>query len=128
MAFSLDELNTAKAADEGKWLEIIHPKTGQPTDMHIKLLGADSETYKKTERRQQSRHLKRGLKHLSPEDLYYDTLELLVACTVEWQNIQENGQELECTRENVRRVYSEYDDVRDQVREFVEDRGNFLGE
>jgi hypothetical protein len=42
--------------------------------------------------------------------------------------MQENGDDLEFTKENVRRVYKTYDFVREQAREFVEDRSNFLGE
>jgi hypothetical protein len=128
MTYSLDQLNTAKAADEGKWLELEHPVSGEPLDMHLKLLGSDSDAYKKTMRKQQDRHLKKGLRKLTSEQVEADSTELIVSCTVDWKNMQENGDDLEFTKENVRRVYKTYDFVREQAREFVEDRSNFLGE
>lgn len=128
MTYSLDQLNTAKTADEGVWMEIEHPVSGEPIDMHLKMLGSDSETYKKTIRKQQDRHLKKGLRQLKSEQVEADTIELIVSCTLDWRNVEENGQELDCTKENVRHVYKTYDFVKEQAREFVEDRSNFLGE
>jgi hypothetical protein len=96
--------------------------------MHLKLLGSDSDAYKKTMRKQQDRHLKKGLRKLTSEQVEADSTELIVSCTVDWKNMQENGDDLEFTKENVRRVYKTYDFVREQAREFVEDRSNFLGE
>lgn len=128
MTISLDQLNTSKAADEGVWMELDHPVTGEPIDMHLKLLGSDSETYKKTLRKQQDRHLKKGIRNLRSEQVEADTIELLVNCTVDWRNVEEHGEEISCTKENIRHVYKSYDFVKEQARDFVEDRSNFLGE
>ena len=124
----LEALDTGKTSEEGQWLELEHPKTSEPLDMHIKLLGRDSEAYKKQVRKNQDKNLKKGLRNLKSENLENETIELLTACTVDWKGVVYQGGELECTKENIRWVYKEYDWLREQVDEFVGDRANFLGE
>lgn len=109
---------------------IIDEDSGDPVT--ISLLGSDSDVYQKLSRKQNARRLKhnigrRGGLKVSPEELEEDALEILVACTVSWDNVVFNGTRLECNPANIRKLYSELPFVREQVDEFVAERENFLG-
>lgn len=124
-------LNTAEAAEEGQWLELVHPTTYQPLDIRIKLLGTDSKVWRKHEREVQNKRLqrfqKRGAKaRLTMEEAEAEALDGLAKVTQEWQGMKESGKDVPCTRENARRIYQDYPWIREQVDEFVGDRGNFL--
>ena len=67
-----------------------------------------------------------GKNIIDAESLEREAVEVLIVCTKDWKGIGEAGADLPCTPENVRRVYSTYLWLREQVDEFVEDRGNFM--
>jgi len=127
----LNTLDTSKASEDGVWTEIENPSTGEPLGIKIKVLGMDSKAYQDQQRKTQDRNMKkgfRGLKQLKSETIEKDKIELICACTVDWENVVYDGEALECTRENCRWLYKTYRWIFDQVDEFIGDRGNFLGE
>jgi hypothetical protein len=127
----LATLDTNKASEEGVWCDIENPKTGELTDIRIKVLGIDSKAYQNQTRKIQDKNLKkgfRGMKTLKTETLDNNKIDLICVCTVEWENVTYNGEVLECTMENKRWLYKTFRWIFDQVDEFVGDRGNFLGE
>ena len=131
MTTDLSQLDTSKASEDGVWMEIENPSTGEPLGIKIKVLGMDSKAYRDQQRKTQDRNLKKGmkgLKSLKSETLENDRIELICACTVGWENVVYNGETLECTRENCRWLYKQYPWIFDQVDEYIGDRGNFLGE
>lgn len=117
---------------EGAWLTLLHPTTGVATDIRIQLAGLDSARYREHERKISNRRLKQSLRRGGPrqvvtkEELDAEAIDLLATCTLAWENIVENGEPLECTAENARRVYTEYPWIREQVDAFVGDRSNFF--
>lgn len=122
----LATLNTTPSAEEGSWLELEHPVTGEPLDIHIKLAGTDSDHYQKQLRKQQDKRLKKGFRKTKSEELENEGIELLVACTLEWKNVVHEDQELQCDAANVRWLYKNYKWIKEAVDEFVGDRSNFL--
>lgn len=127
----LAKLNTTKASEEGVWHDIENPSTGEATGIRIKVLGMDSKVYQDHTRKVQDRNLKkgfRGMKNLKSETLDNNKIELICVCTVAWENVQYNGDVLECNTENKKWLYKEFRWIFDQVDEFIGDRGNFLGE
>lgn len=58
-----------------------------------------------------------------------EATDILVFCTVSWENVGLSGVELPCTPENARRLYDDasLSFIRKQVDEFITDDGNFLG-
>jgi len=122
----LKNLNVVDVANQGEWLELEHPVTGEPLGVRIKLAGIDSDYYKKEMRRQQNRRLKKGIRNISAEELEAETISLLVACTLEWENVEYDGTPLECNAENVRKIYKEFSWIREQVDVFINNRGNFI--
>lgn len=127
----LKRLDTVSASNEGAELAIYAPD-GEKTDIVIRLAGVDSDVYRKASRKQRDKRLqnlqKRGKQKLTSAELDEEGIALLAACTLGWENLEENGQPLECTRENAERLYHDYPDVRQQVDAFIGDRANFLAQ
>ena len=122
----LKNLNVTEKAEEGSWCELEHPVTGETLDIRIKLAGIDSKTYREAARKQINKRLKKGLRKISVEDTEQEEIELLAACTLDWENVEYEGKELECNPENVKFVYKEFPWIREQVDAFIADRGNYL--
>lgn len=132
-SFDMDSIDTRGANNKAAVLILTHPLTRKPllTDdnqhVTISLLGADSDVSEKMQRGTQRRRLKNLNVKMTPEELEEESLSLLVALTVEWQNVGKNGVELECTPDNVRMIYTERPWVRKQADAFVGDLSNYLG-
>ena len=122
----LKKLNITEKAEEGSWCELEHPVTGETLDIRIKLAGIDSKTYREAARKQINKRLKKGLRKISIEDTEQEEIELLAACTLDWENVEYEGNVLECNPENVKFVYKEFPWIREQVDAFIADRGNYL--
>lgn len=122
----LTQLNTDVLSDEGAWLTLEHPITGAPLSARIKLAGIDSKIYQKQVRKNQDKRLKRFRFKTSSDELENERLTLLVAITLEWEDVAEGGSMLERTSENIRHLYTEYPWIREQADEFAGDRANFI--
>jgi hypothetical protein len=122
---------TPSRSDEGAWLEAVDPVSGRPNGVRLKLAGMDSRSYRQAQREASNRRLslmaRRGAKYRPrAEELEAEALSLLVAVTLDWEGISENGQPLACTPENVREVYAKVPWLSEQADDFVGDRANFL--
>ena len=122
----LAKLDILSPANEGVWMELEHPVTGEPLGIKIKVAGVDSDYYRKEMRRQQNKRLKKGIRTISAEELENEVIELLVACTLDWEGIEYEGKVLECNKENARMIYKKFPWIREQVDNFINDRANFL--
>lgn len=129
-AFDLAALDTAKGAEEGYELQLTHPKTGEALPARIRVLGADSETFRDKQRellRRRGERMNRTRRlAVSPEEAEADSLELLVAATAGWSGLALDGAELPFSGDNVRLVYKRFGWIREQVDAAVSDRANFL--
>lgn len=127
----LSALDTTTLADEGVDMEILGVDGTVLRDeagnaITIKLLGADSDKVRKRQRMEIDKRLKRGNRaKSSAAEIEENGIDLLVFCTVGWSGVKFQGQELACTPDNVRKLYTALPALRDQVDAFVGDRGNF---
>lgn len=110
------------------WLNIIHPITGQETDMRICVMSPDSQKYREIDQRIKNSGLQatRRTGTLSMQEIDSRTMELLVSATVGWENVIFDGQPLEFTPVNVEKVYTDFPFIKDQVDRFIADRQNFF--
>lgn len=118
-------------ANEGAWLTLRHPGSGEELDAKIKLRGRDSEVYRRKVREAQNRRVKEAAKNggtVPVEEIEEDGTEALAACVVEWQDIEENGQSVPFSEENARRLIATYPWIREQVDRFVSNRAHFFGD
>lgn len=129
----LSKLKTSKS-EQGAVLQVLHPSTEEAIKgMTITLLGQDSSVYRKIQLGKQQAALNRMAKgkkvaDLNAEKLAEDTLDDLVSLTLDWTGFELDGKKLECTPENVLKVYgdNELSWLKEQVNEFIGDRANFL--
>jgi len=103
---------------------------GTETDIVITVASQDSEQYRKKtleSRNKRMKDLQRGKKsQLTAEQLDEGGVDLLVACTIGWQNVEKDGKPLEFNDENVRSLYADFPWIKDQVDEAIADRANFM--
>lgn len=129
--FDLNSLKPVKA-DDGAVLHIAHPESEEVIEgMTITLLGQDSKVYRKIQLAKQQAALNRISKgkravDLDAEKLAEDSIDDLVKLTVAWEGFKLDDVKLDCTPENVRKVYNEWSWIKEQVSEFVADRANFF--
>lgn len=128
------DLNSLKPlmADDGAVLSLVHPETEEVIEgMTITLLGQDSKVYRKIQLAKQQTALNRISKgkkavDFDAEKLAEDSIDDLVKLTVSWTGFTLDGDKLECTPDNVRKVYGEWVWIKEQVAEFVAERANFF--
>lgn len=131
MSFDLNSLKPVMA-DDGATLNIVHPETEEVIEgMKITLLGQDSKVYRKIQLAKQQAALNRISKgkkavDFDAEKLAEDSIDDLVKLTVSWEGFTLDSKKLDCTPENVRKVYGEWSWIKEQVSEFVADRANFF--
>jgi hypothetical protein len=128
------DLNSLKPvmADDGAVLNIVHPESEEVIEgMTITLLGQDSKVYRKIQLAKQQTALNRISKgkkavDFDAEKLAEDSIDDLVKLTVDWTGFTLDGSKLDCTPDNVRKVYGEWVWIKEQVSEFVAERANFF--
>lgn len=125
------------SSNDGAIMQVRHPSTGSPLvipesgdPVTITLTGVDSSRYQKIVNEQINRRLKNASTtrntQATAEDLMRENIDVLVACTVAWTGISSRGANLECTPDNARVVYARLGWLRQQAKDFIEDRANFL--
>lgn len=128
----LAKLNLVEFANGSQKMRVVHPVTGDilttnnGEEVYIELLGADSSKMRsEMSDRARKQIAKRNSTISTIEEAEKASSELLAAITVSWFGIEENGQFLECTKENAIAIYTKYSWLRLQVDAFVSDRANF---
>ena len=132
----LSKFNVEKMAEQGAWLELEDPSTGdvlQGDDgeaIAIKVLGTDSKAYRNKNREYQRARIAQMARSKSRKIDYTmsdeDACDLLAECTVEWRGIVDEGKEVEFSKEAAHDLYMKYIWIREQVDAFIGDRANFF--
>jgi hypothetical protein len=143
---SLTSLNTARAANEGRPMNVLHPEKRTPLqwgagdekqNVSIMLLGKDSNTFIQAEeanRDETMANMTEGAKFSSAEQRLKGA-EILASCTTGWSGVPQgwldgtnNEEPAEFSRANAIKLYMNpgVTWVRDQVDKFVGTRANFL--
>lgn len=140
--FDLAALDTTENAETGAWMHLQGPDyedlyVGEKDDgkpVRILLLGADSKEFQQLQHKQTTKRVKqltkpgrRSRNELSSEDFTEGSIDLLVRCTKGFENVIYNGEELDCTAANARKIYERLGFVREQAWDFINDRSNYLG-
>lgn len=115
-------------------LVIKNPETGLPLEdeagnhLVISLYGPDS-TVRERSLDKYSKQISNfsGEGNFKAGQMKGTMIELAVAATKDWQNMDWEGETLECTPKNVRMIYRQVPAIRDQVVEFMNERANYLG-
>jgi len=132
----LSNFNVEKMAEQGAWLELENPESGEVLEsddgepIAIKVLGTDSKAWRNKNRQFQQRRIAKMARSRSKQIDYTmsdeDACELLSECTVDWRGIVDDGEELEFSKEAAESLYLKYIWIREQVDSFIGDRANFF--
>jgi hypothetical protein len=130
--FDLAQLDTVTLANEGVVCTIFDPATEDDTEIKITVLGEDSDVYQREQRRLSVKNVDAALKGKRDRaERIVDQGEehlpkLLAACTLGWEGITRGGQPFLFSKANALWLYENVPVVREQVRDFVRERANFL--
>jgi hypothetical protein len=142
----LAKLDTVAGANEGFEVQLYHPATMENLGIFVRVLGRDSDEYRRLQSEQLRRRIQKSVKTgtmrsvSSPKEIEQDGIELLAACTKGWRQAEDRegdgvvgkttitvaGAEWECSRANAARLYTEYPWIAEQVDVAVVDRANFI--
>jgi hypothetical protein len=133
--FSLNAFDTVAACNKPFEVQIKDVR-GNPTPLFVKVLGKDSDAYRGRVRAMADEQLRQQATGKSAPPSTLDMLEqksidALVAATVGWRVgdadvVELDGEEMECSQANARKVYERLLPVREQVAEAINDLGNFM--
>lgn len=147
---ALSALNTGAAANKGKAIELIHPKTQVPIGVRFYVLGTDSKEYQRVTRKQQAeqnekqKRNRRGVYLKTPEEREADAVEILVTLTTGWEEDVTNdegkvtgvrpeielnpGELVPFSKDAVEAIYKDlgYSWIREQIDAESADRADFL--
>lgn len=107
----LDSVNMNALGNEGAWIDIEGPN-GKPTDLKVKIRGANSDPVRKVSEEHNRRIAAAFKANKGKADVDLDALdkqrdaELAVASTIDWSGFEKGGKPLPCTPENVREIYT----------------------
>lgn len=139
----LADLDTVAASNEGFEMELSHPGTQDSLDIHIRVLGRDSDEYRRVSAEQLRKRVNRMTKGgtfrpapLSAKEQEAEVVELLAACTMSWRTGDEpvlilgkdaegNPNKIPFSKAAAKQLYTSHPWVREQVDIAVTDRANF---
>jgi hypothetical protein len=126
----LAKLDLTKASNEGAWYTLKHPATGEELSGKIKIVGKDSTkfTQMSEEFRRKTLEDMKSTKTMSQkmESAQEQSDAILVACTLDWEEMMLDGEDLPFTEANVRMIYSRFHWIKEQIDIAIADRSNFL--
>lgn len=137
MSLDLAKTNLADAADAGYEFEIKLPGTGDPTGAFITVRGEMSKTVKAYARQkfrefqlkeQQAKRRGKQTEDITLEEAEEMAVEAAVVRVISWKGITENGKEVQFTKENAERIFTEHSWIREQVMEESNQLLNFRPE
>ncbi|GAB4182148.1 MAG: hypothetical protein OHK0024_21440 [Thalassobaculales bacterium] len=134
-AFSVFDIDTVTLADEGVWMTLEHPVTGeallhQGRPVRLKVLGGDGRRFEKIsaelETLQRDLMVKaRGRVHAAKTRQI--TRQGVARAIIDWENVTlPGGEPLSLTEANALRLCTELPWLYDQVDRFISDRAHFM--
>lgn len=126
----LAQLDLTKSSNEGAWITLRHPATGEDLSAKIKVIGKDSTKFQQLNeeyRRKTLEEMKsnKTMQHRL-EEAQKNSDNILVECTVDWQDVMLEGELLPFTPKNVAMVYERFSWIKEQIDVAIADRSNFL--
>jgi len=130
-----DKLATVDRHEAGAECNILDPGTGKPTDVFIKIQGADSKAWRAAKKNQTAKIIaaRAAKKDLDGDinDLGIDfdkmDIDALVSVTIDWRGITKGGKPYKFSAENAEALYSQAPSIVRQLLNYIGDGENFTG-
>ena len=114
-------------SNEGVWINIDDVNGVQIEGVRVKILGIDSDPYKKKQRQITDKRINNRKMKITSAELESEGLSLIASCIVEWEGVEDNDGAVLCNESNVRKFLSENTFVKEQIDAAIADRANFIG-
>lgn len=123
----IKRLATAEAHSEGSECNILDPITGEPTDVFITIMGADSTEWR-AQKKKQTNAVIAARASGKDTDIDFDQMDVdaLAAVTIGWRGIVSDGQDYEFNKSNAKKLYQSAPSVVGQLLGFLSDGANFI--
>jgi len=129
------DITNLQLSDKPQPCTILHPATGEETDIVILCLSPDHPDYKKTMMKQMRKGIDtKSVKKLDKADIdqIIDQMsanreDAIAAMVTGWKNIKIDGKVLNYSEENAVKLFREYPWMMEQVEVFCDKRENFFG-
>jgi hypothetical protein len=124
----INELQTSDSHEKGAELRVKNPVTGKDTDFYIKLMGVDSPAYQKALVRVKHDAIRKYAakdETVNEQDEIDGEIESLVAVTLGWRGLSDNGKEVKFSESQCRKFYLKAPKIRQQVLMFIGNAENF---
>lgn len=126
----LASLDLTKASNDGAWITLKHPATGEELSGKIKVVGKDSTKFIQLseEFRRKTLEDMKSTKTMAQrmESAQEQSDAVLVACTIDWEGMMLDGKDLPFTEANVKMIYKRFNWIKEQIDVAIADRANFL--
>ena len=126
----LASLDLTKASNDGAWITLKHPATGEELSGKIKVVGKDSTKFIQLseEFRRKTLDDMKSTKTMAQrmESAQEQSDAVLVACTIDWEGMMLDGKDLPFTEANVKMIYKRFNWIKEQIDVAIADRANFL--
>lgn len=126
----LGKLDLNKSANEGAWITLKHPATGEDLSGKIKVVGKDSTKFLQLSEEYRRKTLEdmKSNKTMAQkmESAQEQSDAILVACTIDWDGMVLDGEDLPFNESNVKMIYQRFTWIKEQVDIAIADRANFL--
>jgi len=113
-------------SNEGIWINIDDVNGVQIEGVRIKILGIDSDAYKKKQRQITDKRINNRKMKITSAELESEGLSLISVCITDWEGVEDDNGLIECTEANVRKFLSEQGYIKEQLDAAIADRANFI--
>lgn len=127
VTFDLSSIDTVKDANAGAEIQLYHPTQGTDLGIFIRVVGKDSDLFKKVQREQNQKRVAK-LQRTSFRgqiDQDAEAVQLLAGCTQGWSGMILSSKEVPFSQENAIAIYTKYPWIREQVDIAIGDRSLF---
>lgn len=121
-------------SDEGAEMVVLFPGTNNPMDAVIRLAGMDSKAWRAAVKQYADNVREKIKKSKSPSNEMMLELKIsdetkaswFAAITIDWKEVMWNGEPLECTVANAKKLYDSAPWLCEQINIFIANRSNFF--
>lgn len=117
----ITSLFTVEKHEAGAELQVVSPLTGEPTEFYIKLAGVDSLRF----RNARDEISKKMVEAMREGDEYESGVELLVAATIDWRGLENDGKDMKFSEKRARELYTASPGIAEQADRFIGNRKNY---
>lgn len=127
MSFDLNSLSGLSDAQEaGYEVEILHPKTGEPVGIMVKVSGPDSVKQKAGRSAVVEDRIAKKVRKVTPARAEHEANTLVAHSIISWSGVVNAGNAIDYSVANAIKLFEQHTWLREQIQAAADDRANFI--